>query len=368
MRALTVGVALLMLAALGSLAASPLVGVSLWPTVQILLAGSLTLAVSRLPLGSRAATAVTAALAGGATALLLLSLIGTAWPAYKLPWLSGVYGHLPTVRNLPFPGISDGFQPNQIGGLLALAFSFFAGVALLGSRRSWPGPLLWPVAAALALLSLPLLVLTGSRAGLAGALLALFVLLCLRVPRLAWLPALGAVLTPLLALLWSDLPTRVAAVFLRDETLDTKLVARLDIWHSALRGIEDHAVTGIGLGVFNEVVPIRYPYESVGLSYSVSQAHNIFLDTALTMGLPGLAGLLVLLAGVVILARRGLKRDAHVRPLAAGALAAAATYLVFGMTDGLSLSSPGSLTLWGVAILLAAFCGRASGGTSPPQP
>ena len=45
-----------------------------------------------------------------------------------------------------------------------------------------------------------------------------------------------------------------------------------------------HPFTGIGLGSLNDVLPIRYPYESVGLTYTVTQAHNAVLDTALTMG------------------------------------------------------------------------------------
>lgn len=353
MKALAGGAALLMLAALGSLMASPSTASSLIPAGQILVGGSLVLLATQVELGPRAARALTTIILIAAWGLLVLSLVGTDWPTYKLPWLSGLYGLLPTLRTIPFPGIADGFQPNQIGGLVAVAFAFFAGVTLLGSRGAWPGPALWYGSAGLAGLALPTVVLTGSRAGLAGAGIALFVLLCLLIPRLVFVPAAALIAAPLAAIVWSDFPGRVAALFLRDETLDTKLVARLDIWLSALRGIEDHAMTGIGLGVFNDVIPLRYPYESVGLSYSVSQAHNVFLDTALTMGLPALFGLLLLLAGLVVLGRHGLQHYDHRRPLSAAALAATTTYLVFGMTDGLSFSSPGSLTLWAVAAVLA---------------
>jgi O-antigen ligase len=164
----------------------------------------------------------------------------------------------------------------------------------------------------------------------------------------------GAILVGLSALaLDNRLIGQIAGIFLRDETLDTKLVARLDIWLSALRGIEDHAFTGTGLGVFNDIVPVRYPYESVGLSYSVSQAHNILLDTALALGLPGLAGLLLLLAGMAALAWGHLRSNQAGGVLAGGVLAACLVYLVFGFTDALSFSSPFGLVLWLLAFALA---------------
>jgi O-antigen ligase len=353
MRALIAGTVLLMLAAVGSLFASPLPWNSLLPSAQVLLGGALVLGAARLSPHPRSAHLVTGALIAAGWFLVLLSLVGTDWPTHKLPWLAPVYRSLPRLWSLPFPGIHDGFQPNQIGGMVAVSFAFAAGIALIGSRRSWPGPSLWYPTALLAFLSLPTVVLTGSRVGLAGAGLALFVLLAVRWRQVLWVVPLALATALPAALVWADLPARVAGLFLRDETLDTKLVARVDIWLSALRGIEDHAITGIGLGVFNDVVPVRYPYESVGLSYSVSQAHNVLLDTALTMGLPALVGLLLVLTGMAVLGRAGLSASHHRRPLAAAVLAATTSYLAFGMTDGISFSSPGSLIFWTMIILLA---------------
>ena len=123
-------------------------------------------------------------------------------------------------------------------------------------------------------------------------------------------------------------------------------MARLDIWFSALHGIQDHVFTGIGLGVFNQVMPVRYPYQTVGLSFPVSQAHNAFLDTALAVGLPGAAGLALLLAGCLLLAARGVRRDGLSGALSLGILASIVVYLVFGITDSISLSVPTSFIIW----------------------
>ena len=161
--------------------------------------------------------------------------------------------------------------------------------------------------------------MTGSRAALAAEGVALVFALMLRGRRWLWLPGgvVGATLA--LAIVWPHSCRWLVGLLLRDETVDTKMIARLDIWVSALRGIVDHPYSGIGLGVFNEVIPTRYPYQTVGLSYSVSQAHNVFLDTALGIGLPGLAGLLLLLLGMVMLAWKGHRHRRKLHPGAGSA-------------------------------------------------
>ena len=140
--------------------------------------------------------------------------------------------------------------------------------------------------------------------------------------------------------------SRLLGFFLEDEGLDTKLASRLDIWSSALRGIEDHFFTGIGLGVFNHVVPARYPYHVVGLAFPVSQAHNLFLDVTLAIGFPGLVGLVLILVGCFILAVKWIRDGNSTTPIALGILASLVVYLVFGLTDSISLSVPTSFIIW----------------------
>jgi O-antigen ligase len=149
-----------------------------------------------------------------------------------------------------------------------------------------------------------------------------------------------------IALLGSGGYSRLVGFFVHDETVGTKLASRLDIWSSALRGIEDHFFTGIGLGVFNQVIPARYPYHVVGLAYSVSQAHDLSLDVALAIGIPGLVGFLLLLAGSVMLCVRSARKEWQGSAVALGILASLVVYLVFGITDSISLSVPTSYVVW----------------------
>ncbi|MFH0916626.1 MAG: O-antigen ligase family protein [bacterium] len=272
---------------------------------------------------------------------LVVTLLTSRWPAYKLSWLTSVYVALPSIRSLPLWWTQTGLQPNQTGGSLALVTAFAATVAGAPSLRRlyrWP-------AVFLTVAGFVVVFMTGSRAALAGLLLAVLLVAVLRTSR--WLWAWGSGLVALLvALLASGQLTRIFHFFVYDETLDTKLVARLDIWSSALSGIQDHFLTGIGLGVFNQVMPTRYPYQTVGLSFPVSQAHNLFLDTALAIGLPGMIGLLLLLVGCVILAVQGLKQSDLIGAVSIGMLASIIVYLIFGVADSISLSIPTSFIIW----------------------
>jgi O-antigen ligase len=139
------------------------------------------------------------------------------------------------------------------------------------------------------------------------------------------------------------------------------LVARLDIWVSSLKAIEDNFFTGIGIGTFNKIIPVRYPYQTVGLSFDVSQSHNLFLDVAVSTGIPGLIGLLLLFAGVVLMAARALHGDLVARLVALGVLASMTAFVVYGLTDSMAFSRPTSFIIWLWPCALALVQPRSSG-------
>jgi len=283
---------------------------------------------------------------------LATTLLATRWPIYKLSWLNDIYAAIPSIRSLPLAWTAEGLQPNQTGGILAVCTAFAVSVALARppvTRRShrWiPGTL--------GVLGFLVVFMTGSRAALAGLALAALLVLMVRTARRLWVWAAGAAVL-LLGLVVSGQLGKTVDFFLRDESLGTKLMARLDIWSSALRGIQDHLLTGIGLNVFNQVMPTRYPYETVGLSYPVSQAHNLLLDVTLAVGLPGLLGVVALLAGSVLLGVRCMRRDPLTRAVALGLIASMLAFVVFGITDSISLSIPTSFIMWLWASSLAAL-------------
>ena len=275
------------------------------------------------------------------TALLamLSALFTSRWPGYKLSWLSHVYAAIPSITS--FSWGAAGLQPNQTGGFLAVCTAFAAAVAA-SPRAPHRGRLM---ATGLVVTGTIVVFMTGSRAALAGLVVVYLAILVIRTRRALWAWAAAAVAVAA-GLFVSGQSSRLLGFFLADEGLNTKLASRLDIWSSALRGIEDHFFTGIGLGVFNHVVPARYPYHVVGLAFPVSQAHNLFLDVTLAIGFPGLIGLVLLLVGCFILASKWLGDRGTSTPIELGILASLVVYLVFGITDSISLSVPTSFIIW----------------------
>jgi O-antigen ligase len=301
-------------------------------------------------------------LAAGFVALLS-ALFTSSWPAYKLPWLSRIYAVLPTIRSLPFSWAHNGLAANQTGGMLAVLTAFAAVVAaaprpsLAGGGRK--GCIYRSTAIFLTVSGVVVVFMTGSRAALVGLVVAVPLVLVLRSRAWRWAWTSVAAVS-VIGLAASGRLGTVFRAFVRDQTLSGELVSRLDIWSSSLKAIQDHPFTGIGLGVYNQVIPVRYPYSTVALAFPVSQAHNVFLDVALSIGLAGLVGFLLLLSGLVLMSIRGLKRDYPTRVLSLCSLASITAFTVYGLTDSMSFSRPTSFILWLWPCVLAISEARAT--------
>lgn len=128
---------------------------------------------------------------------------------------------------------------------------------------------------------------------------------------------------------------------------------RQTIWPWAIQAIYDFPFTGTGLGSFRRVGPRLYPI-AVPPDYDIAHAHNIFLQVALDLGLPGLVvylAMLLLLAGLGWqMARKGGEK----RPLILGLLASLAALHIYGLADALALGAKPGLLLWANFALLTA--------------
>ena len=70
------------------------------------------------------------------------------------------------------------------------------------------------------------------------------------------------------------------------------------MWQWGLTAIQDSLFTGVGLGAFTQVAFGLYPI-NVPASYDFAHAHNIFLQTVLDIGLPGLVAYLALVSAAL---------------------------------------------------------------------
>jgi len=310
-----------------------------------------------------------AVLIAGLIAVLGTGLVGTEWSLTKYPLLKPVYSMLPKlIHGMRASGASvPGFNPNELGGSLAFLLPLPLGIFLGAPLRWWSRVGLGIVV----LLGLGLLVLSASRSGAAALGVAVLILLIWRWRRAGL--ALLAVLAIGLGVIFVRNQNGVIRFLLTVDVAnpawnEVTLSGRTEIWERARYAIEDFPYTGVGLNTFPVVVDNLYPFFTIFSESPITHAHNIFLQTAIDLGLGGLLGFVGLCALVAQAGWRAYRRlggDARFgRPAQAaivGLLAGLLAYLVFGITDAITLGAKPSVLLWVMAGLVVSAGGQESG-------
>jgi putative inorganic carbon (HCO3(-)) transporter len=257
-------------------------------------------------------------------------------------------------------------HPNQLAGLIALYLPLL--VSMLAVPPAGLSARLRLALVPAALLALFVLLLTQSRGGWIGAAVGLFALLILwawALPpsgsrRALRLVVVGLLLGGVAVAAWFG-PERMRELWLNPpaETAIgalTTLDYRKDLWPWAVTAIEDFPLSGVGLGAFKLVVFRLYPVAIT--AGDIGHAHNVFLQTALDVGLPGLVVYLAILFVAAAVGLRIARRDAGFRPITLGLLAGLAAVHVFGLADAIALGAKPGLALWVALGLLAAISRR----------
>jgi len=279
-------------------------------------------------------------------ALAALTLLGSDWSAVRLLSAPALYERLPRLlRDLQDGGA---FHPRVMGLALAAWLPVPLSLWWFGSGRR-----LRLLAAACTGTMAVLLLLTQSLQGAVGLACALLLLGVYWSRRVLWVLPLGAVA---LALgIWLSGPSRIAALLLSPQhPLGIAAALRLDMWSRALAMIHDLPYTGIGLDSFALVQSRFYPGVIIGPE---PHAHNLYLQVALDLGLPGLLAFLWM-AGMLLAAgrRAAPKLEAgNDRALLVGAMAGLVSVLAAGLLDSAWTHKP-SVLLWALAGLIATSC------------
>lgn len=267
----------------------------------------------------------------------------------KIPVLSAAN----PFRDLALPGLERlTTHPNQLAALIALFLPLLISL-LAAARARWQrlglGLVTVFVAGGLAL--------TQSRGGWLAAAAGLLALLALwaavlppsRARRVLALAVLAAVLLGVAGLLWVG-PRTLWELWVNPPqetalgTLST-LNVRRELWPWAVTAIGDFPFTGIGLGSFRQVVFRLYPLPPWP-DYDIGHAHNIFLQTALDTGLPGLVVYVAILFVAAAVGWRVARRDRGFRPVSLGLLAGLVGLHVFGLADALVIGAKPALVFW----------------------
>ncbi len=277
------------------------------------------------------------------------------WAAQKRPLF------FPVSIYAKFPSLGvESIHPNNIASIL-VGLMFIPLAWAVGPARTMGGPSSihgvfrrrWPWTAAV-LLMVGVLALTQSRGGYlaAGVGGVVFLLLMARRRRFLWpLVALVLALCVVLGLReWSH-----GMGMLTPEALNTEsLVFRWHVWRYAVLLVGDFPFTGVGMGAFNDAAFALYGFDG----FRQPGAHNLFLQVALDVGIPGLIALLVLMGAVLARGVRAFARlrrleDALLWPLAAGCIAGLAALLTHGLIDIGTWGTRGGFVLWCLLGMLA---------------
>jgi O-antigen ligase len=130
------------------------------------------------------------------------------------------------------------------------------------------------------------------------------------VVRAFWLRAF-ILLAPLLILNMLSVGTVISpalASIARMLPIDTSFTGRFDIWTFAIEALQARPMTGYGFSAFWGGSSIQNLPQGMEWAEFASHSHNGYLDTALTMGLPGLA---LLIAVLVIAPLRNFHHAVH---------------------------------------------------------
>jgi putative inorganic carbon (HCO3(-)) transporter len=323
------------------------------------------LALGFLAMGSLAHWAVTrqrlAAAVGlfllGALPVLSLGLAGTSVAPSKLT-PARVIDRLPE-RKLGLPGLeSNGFVNPSALGATALMIAPIAIAA--GRRRSqMPRALRIGGLVVTAVAAIVIAVTQARAVWLSLLILAVLAALWLRDPRARLRGLAVAVGLSLLMLLVVGSSREGGIRRLLDEGAFS-LTYRAGIWRQGLDRLSESPWGGIGLNHFRQVyVPPDMTRDRPDISAS-AHAHNIFIQTALDLGVIGFVAYLLLNGLLLALAQRVQTKvpDAFTRDIAAGAALSIVGVHLFGLADAVALGAKVGLFQWFAAGLVTAAAAR----------
>lgn len=279
--------------------------------------------------------------------LAVFAAVSVQWPVGKLAFISGqLYQDFSVL-------VSDTVHPNVLAGSLVLLLPIpLAGLLFAWRKTGWAEKIIYSETS---LVMLVVLALTQSRGAWMAIGMVLLALVILRWRR-GWLIFVPVFILGLVVISQLGMPRILELAFSSGSISGWD--GRREIWSRAIYMIQDFPFTGIGMGSFGNVADALYPF----FSYSpgaIPHAHNLFLQIAVDLGIPGLLAWLAILLVVVALSwqlyRFGrVHQNVQSAGLGAGLLCSQLALVVHGMTDavtwGMVRPAPLVWAVWGLAV------------------
>lgn len=239
--------------------------------------------------------------------------------------------------------VPGNINANRIAGMLVVVLPLYVAYAV---RPNWKAQrwrqMLWGLAA---LVMIGVVILTRSRNGYLAALIAIALVGLLRWPRLLRLLPIVLIVGAIAVYL---IGPRLLLEELSSGDVLNGLDGRLELWSRGLYALSDFPFTGIGIGTFDRVIPVLYPLFTIGADIRGMNAHNLFIQIGIDLGLPGLIAYLALSINTFILAAKVLRhRESALNwTLAAGALGGLVAMFVHGIFDAPLWGSKAEFLPW----------------------
>jgi len=294
---------------------------------------------------------------GGGLVVLALGLAAANVPESRLSNLL-VRSKLPPV-SLGLPGMdsSGRVNPNALAAAALLVTSIGLSVLLLGSDDKRDRLILQPLGLVVSLAGIVALAVSHSRSAALAVWLTLVVLLVRGLN--SWGPRLlvGALIVTLPAAAIGFLLANSAHDFhVKVDEVWKTVDHRMSIMRSGIDLLAGSPWFGIGLNEFRHVYTSPAPIE-------LPHVHNVFLQTALDIGIIGLGAYCGVLGFLLVTADRVARRSRKLcRSAALGGALSLITVTLFGIGDAVALGAKVGMLQWMAAgLILGAWRTQGSG-------
>jgi putative inorganic carbon (HCO3(-)) transporter len=188
--------------------------------------------------------------------------------------------------------VTDTIHPNVMAGNIVIIIPIGVALLLFASRtmKAWHSVLVLIAT----LITTGMLVLSQSRGAIMGLGVALLVIVILRW-RWGWIAVPLVVIAIGLAIYEIGMSTILDLI--SSGVSIQGVEGRVEIWSRAIYMIQDFSFTGIGMGSYMQVADLLYPF-FLASPGKIEHAHNLFLQVAVDLGIPGLIGWLAVFLGV----------------------------------------------------------------------
>lgn len=254
--------------------------------------------------------------------------------------------------------VSDSANPSVMAGSLVLLLPFPLSMLVFRWRKISNYERI--LSAAAFTLMMVIIILTRARGTWVAAAAGLFTIMILFDRRFWIIFILGSIAT--LALVTFSGGDQIVEVLLYSNTTGG-LEDRLEIWSRALALVHDFPYTGVGMGNFLEAAQGFYAYDQYASGY-IPHAHNLFMQVAVDLGIPGLVAWLSVMLGMLYLSWRTFRNGKHKGGslyMGAGAalLASQVVLITNGLTDsvvwGMVRPAPLVWIIWGFGAAFGSY-------------